>query len=155
MNKIGLFFVFYHYCSCLPSDKFVIPVCFYVIWKIPMDGCRILLIQHPSIGIFPYCVNKLGITNITNVSINAAINGHLELTLLKDHQRFNAISTSINAISTSNLEVHTNFGIGEFKLILYLDMVNLHLIIFEAWWILNELAFYCFVTFFVWKPSLT
>ena len=45
------------------------PVCSYAIRKIPMDGCRITfslrlhVIQHPSIGIFPYCVNKQGITN--------------------------------------------------------------------------------------------
>ena len=28
MNKIVLFFVFCHNCSCLPSDKFVIPCLF-------------------------------------------------------------------------------------------------------------------------------
>ena len=69
MNKIVLFFVFYHNCSCLPSDKFVIPCLFTQYGKIPMDGCRITfslrlhVIQHSSIGIFPYCVNKQGITN--------------------------------------------------------------------------------------------
>ena len=31
------------------------------------------------------------------------------------------------------------------------SMGNLHLIIFEAWWILNERAFYCLIIFFVWK----
>ena len=46
------------------------PVCSYAIRKIPMDGCRITfslqphVIQHPSIGIFLYCVNKQWITNI-------------------------------------------------------------------------------------------
>ena len=45
------------------------PVCSYAIQKIPMDGYRITfglrpnVIQHPSIGIFPYCLNKQGITN--------------------------------------------------------------------------------------------
>ena len=57
--------------------------------------------------------------------IYAAVNGHLELPLLKDRQRS-------DAISTSNLEVY-NFGIGESYPMLFLDMVNLHLIIFEAW----------------------
>ena len=38
--------------------------------KIPMDGCHITfglwphVIQHPSIGIFPYYMNKQGMTNI-------------------------------------------------------------------------------------------
>ena len=66
MNKIGLFLVFYHNCSWLPSDKFVIPCLFlrntentygWVPYHIQPP------IQHPSIGIFPYCVNKQGITN--------------------------------------------------------------------------------------------
>ena len=39
---------------------------------------------------------------------------------------------------------YINFGIGESSPILFLDMMNLHLIIFKAWWILNERAFYCF-----------
>ena len=38
-------------------------------------------------------------------SFNAAVNGHLELPLLKGRQRF-------DAVSTSNLEVY-NVGIGE------------------------------------------
>ena len=69
MNKIGLFFVF----NILVHDYQVIdsfsPVCSYAIRKIPMDGCcitfrlRLHVIQHPSIGIFPYYVNKQGITN--------------------------------------------------------------------------------------------
>ena len=33
-------------------------------------------------------------------------------------------------------------------------MVNLHLIIFEAWWILNERAFYCFIILFVLEANL-
>ena len=28
MNKMGLFVFFYYYCSCVPSDKFVIPCLF-------------------------------------------------------------------------------------------------------------------------------
>ena len=39
---------------------------------------------------------------------------------------------------------YINFGIGESSPISFLDMVNLHLIIFEVWWILNERAFYYF-----------
>ena len=44
-------------------------VCSYAIRKIPIDGCHITfglrphVIQHPSIGIFPYSMNKQGITN--------------------------------------------------------------------------------------------
>ena len=45
-------------------------------------------------------------------SLYAAVNGHLELTLLKGHQRF-------DAISTSNLEVHK----------------------FRVWWILTYFIF--------------
>ena len=82
-----------------------------------------------------------------SLSFNAAVNGHLELTHLKGRQRF-------AAVSTSNLEVY-KFGIGESSPILFLDMVNLHLIIFEAWWILNERAFYCFIIFFILKWILT
>ena len=58
-----------------------------------------------------------------NNDTNAAVNGHLELTFLKGRQR-------LDAISMSNLLI--NFGIGESSAILFLDMVNLHLIIFEA-----------------------
>ena len=46
---------------------------------------------------------------------------------------------------------YMNFGIGESSPILFLDMMNLHLIIFEAWWIFNErtcvLLFYYFLYF--------
>ena len=65
---------------------------------------------------------------------------------LKDRQRF-------DAVLTSNLEVYKFrdwwiltyfiFGHGESSLI------------FEAWWILNERAFYCFIIFFIWKRILT
>ena len=43
---------------------------------------------------------------------------------------------------------YINFGIGESWPILFLDMMNLHLIAFEARWILNERAFYSFVISF-------
>ena len=55
--------------SCLLNDKFVIPCLFHVIRKISMVGCRITfglrphVIRHPTIDIFPYYVNKQGITN--------------------------------------------------------------------------------------------
>ena len=42
---------------------------------------------------------------------------------------------------------YVNFGIGESSPIIFLDMVNLHLIIYEAWRILNECAFYYFLYF--------
>ena len=57
--------------SCLLNDKFVIPCLFHVIRKISMVGCRITfglrphVIRHPTIDIFPYYVNKQGITNNT------------------------------------------------------------------------------------------
>ena len=47
------------------------------------------------------------------------------------------------------------FGIGESPPSLYLDMVNLYLMIFEAWWILNENVFYCFFILINWKWILT
>ena len=50
---------------------------------------------------------------------------------------------------------YINFGIGESSPILFLDMMNLHLIIFKAWWILNERAFYCFIIFVALKWILT
>ena len=43
-----------------------------------------------------------------------------------------------------------NFGIGESSPNLFLNLVR-----FEAQWILNELAFYCFISFFIWKWILT
>ena len=65
--------------------------------------------------------------------LNATVNGHLELTLLKGRQRFE------------------NFEISESSPILILGMMNLHLILFEAWWILNERVWYCFIIFFISK----
>ena len=38
-----------------------------------------------------------------------------------------------------------NFGIGESSLNLFLNMVNLYLVRFEARWILDELALHCFI----------
>ena len=57
--------------SCILNDKFVIPCLFHAIRKISMVGCRITfglrphVIRHPTIDIFPYYVNKQGITNST------------------------------------------------------------------------------------------
>ena len=50
---------------------------------------------------------------------------------------------------------YINFGIGESSPILFLDMMNLYLKIFEAWWILNERAFYRFIICFILKWILT
>ena len=50
---------------------------------------------------------------------------------------------------------YINFGIGEFSPILFLDLMNLHLITFEARWILNQCAFYCVIIFFILKWILT
>ena len=75
MNKIVLFFVFCHIVNVYQVINSLSPVCSYAIRKIPMDGCRITfslrlhVIQHSSIGIFPYCVNKQGITNIINLHL--------------------------------------------------------------------------------------
>ena len=70
----------------------------------------------------------------------AAVNGHLELTLLKGRQ--------VSTPSRRRILRYINFGIGGSSPILFWDMMNLHLIIFGAWWILNERAFYCFIVFF-------
>ena len=40
-----------------------------------------------------------------------------------------------------------NFGICGLSPNLFLHMVNLHLIIYKGWWILNEHALYCFIMF--------
>ena len=56
---------------------------------------------------------------------NAAINGYLELTLLKGRQRFDAMSTSTVRC------IHS--GIGESSPNLFLNTVNLYLLKFEAW----------------------
>ena len=48
-----------------------------------------------------------------------------------------------------------NFGIGESSPNLFLNMVNLYQVRIEARWTLNELAFYCFIIFFIWKGILT
>ena len=47
-----------------------------------------------------------------------------------------------------------NFGIGESSPYLFLNMSNLYLVKFEAWWILNEQAFYCFIILFYLKVNL-
>ena len=79
-------------------------------------------------------------------SFYAAVNEHLELPLLKDRQRFDTVSTSNLEVSVESLGIGPiNFEIGESSPISFLDMVNLHLLIFEAWWILNEHAFYYFL----------
>ena len=49
---------------------------------------------------------------------------------------------------------YINFEIGESSPILFLDMVNLHLIIFEAWWILNETCVLLFYYFLYFKVNL-
>ena len=46
---------------------------------------------------------------------------------------------------------YINFGVGESWPNLLLDMVNIHLIVFEAWWNLNERMFYCSIIVFIWK----
>ena len=68
-QNIVLLFVFIIIVHVYQVINSLSPVCSYAIRKIPMDGCRITfslrlhVIQHPSIGISPYCVNKQGITN--------------------------------------------------------------------------------------------
>ena len=50
---------------------------------------------------------------------------------------------------------YINFGIGEHSPYLFLDLMDLHVIISEVWWILNDRAFYCFIIFFISKWNLT
>ena len=61
------------YTSIMEMKQFLVPL-FYCPWfhtirKISMVGCRITfglwphVIRHPTIDIFPYCMNKQGITN--------------------------------------------------------------------------------------------
>ena len=65
-GKGGVYLFIY---SCLLNDKFVIPCLFHAIRKISMVGCRITfglrphVIRQSTIDIFPYYVNKQGITN--------------------------------------------------------------------------------------------
>ena len=47
------------------------------------------------------------------------------------------------------------FRICEFLPNLFLNMLNLYLVKFEARSILNERAFYCFIIFSIWKWILT
>ena len=77
MNNVGIFFPFFiiiiHIYQVMNSLS---PVCSYAIRKIPMDGCRITfglwphVTQHPSIGIFPYCMNKQGMINSISTHIS-------------------------------------------------------------------------------------
>ena len=48
-----------------------------------------------------------------------------------------------------------NFGIGESSPNLFLNMVNLNLVKFEAPRILNKRVFYCLIVLFIWKWILT
>ena len=59
------------------------------------------------------------------MGVYAAINGHLELTLLKGFQRFER--------SRRRILRYINFEFGESSPYLFSDMVNLPLVIFEAW----------------------
>ena len=70
----------------------------------------------------------------------------------------NSSSSRVVKVSTPSWRLilrYINFGMGESSPILFFDMMNLHLIIFEAWWILNKRAFYCFIIFFILKWILT
>ena len=64
------------------------------------------------------------------LKLYAAINWHLELTLLKGQQ--------IPRHLDSQILRSKSCGIGESSPDLFLHMVNLYLIISEAWWILNK-----------------
>ena len=64
-------------------------------------------------------------------TIYAAVNGYLELTLLKDRQRFDTISTS-NLEGRRRILRCINFDIGESSPNLFLNMMNLYLVKFEA-----------------------
>ena len=48
-----------------------------------------------------------------------------------------------------------DFSIGESSPNLFLNMVNIYLVRFEARWILNERGFCCFIIFLIWKWILT
>ena len=98
----------------------------------------------------PFCITHYFCFKFTQILLQmlyAAVNGHLELPLLKDRQRF-------DAISTSNLEVYkfrdwwilTYFilGHGESSPNNIWSMVNL-----------ERTCVYCFIIFFVWKWILT
>ena len=56
------------------------------------------------------------------LGLYATVNGHLEPTLLKGRQKIRR-----------RILRYINFSIGESSPILFLNMVNLNLIIFEAW----------------------
>ena len=90
----------------------------------------------------------------------AAVKGHLELTLLRvvkdstpSRRRREGVSWG-STPSRRRILRYTNFGSGESSPILFLDMMNLHLIIFEAWWILNERAFFIVLLFLYFKVNL-
>ena len=102
-----------------------------------------------SVLCLPDFVILHGLSTLYRCSLitNAAVNGHLELPLLKDCQRF-------DTISTSNLEIY-NFR----------WLVNHHLFIFghgeslpnNIWSMVNleQTCVFCFTIFFVWKWILT
>ena len=70
----------------------------------------------------------------------AAVNEHLELTLFKSRQRF-------DAISTSNLEVYKlrDWWIFTYVIFGHDESSPNNICKFEAWWILNERTFHCFI----------
>ena len=89
-----------------------------------------------------YVINVCFTYNTYLLMTYATVNGYLELTILK------GVKDSDDAISTLNLEVY-KFWIGESPHNLFLNMVK-----FEALWILNERAFYCFHYFLCLKVNL-
>ena len=101
-------------------------------WKKKLFFAR----KVPNIGILPGCFAY------------AAINEHLELPLLKDRQRFDAVSTSnLEVLKFRDLWILTYFIFGhdESSLNNFWSMVNL-----ERTWVL-----FFFIIFFVWKRILT
>ena len=80
---------------CLLNDKFVMPCLFHAIRKIPMVGCCITfglrrrphVIRHPTmIDIFPYYVNKQGITkNIPQLNLQVTCTIWLSLITIRQH----------------------------------------------------------------------
>ena len=99
-----------------------------------MDYCRILARGQIS--------NTSRRVLLISKFTNAAVNGQLELTLLKDRQRCDTVLTS-------------KFRNGECSPNNFLDVVNLYLKNFKERWILNERAFCSFIILFIWKWIFT
>ena len=118
-----------------------------IIWRCLISFNDYLLKMHDKLKLTDICCIKWLPDNSKSKQISFRV---LHLPMQPSMGTLNSPSSRVVKVSTPSrrrILRYTNFGNGESSPILFLDMMNLHLIIFGAWWILNERAFYYFIFF--------